>query len=572
MSVLAPGTSPARLARRTTTRPTTVAGAMVLLLAAYLVCSLADDPRGTLGSDSGGKLATLAAMERHGALDPDVGYWAEAVDPNGDLHPLYYTAHLGGRWVNVTTLPMLVVAFPLFVLGGTRAALLLPMLGAVFAALAARALARRIGGGEGWWAFWAVGLASPIAVYALDFWEHAPGVALVLWGVVFAFDVVEGRAAWRAALASGTCFAAAATMRTDALVYATTTFLVAAVLIRRRGRTVDGTTWRPALGAGSAWLGGFGAVVLANQLLERAVIGGGIRTGRTARTAGAAGSGLADRVKEAVTTVVGLNGFPERTDWVLGAATVGLVAYAAWKLVGPEGRDRMLGGAALAGATLLFGLRLASGLGFVPGLLSASPLAVVGVAVGWTARRWRALGAVAVIAVPVVWAFQYSGGANPQWGGRYLLSSGALLVVGAAVVLAATPGWPRVAFVALGAMVTLAGVAWLSQRSHAVAGAMPRLAVDDHTVLVSREAHLLREGGAFYRPGARWLTAVGRTELRRAARIAETIDARRLAVVAVPGRAMPARIGVFERGERTRVEFLPGLEVVMVTYGDGEGR
>ena len=40
-------------------------------------CSLAlNDPRGTLGTDTGGKLATLHVMDRGGELDPDVGYWA----------------------------------------------------------------------------------------------------------------------------------------------------------------------------------------------------------------------------------------------------------------------------------------------------------------------------------------------------------------------------------------------------------------------------------------------------------------------------------------------------------------
>ena len=45
------------------------------------------------------------------------------------LHPIFYTFKVDGKWVNVTTLPMIYAAYPLFELGGDRAVLLLPMLG-----------------------------------------------------------------------------------------------------------------------------------------------------------------------------------------------------------------------------------------------------------------------------------------------------------------------------------------------------------------------------------------------------------------------------------------------------------
>ena len=173
-----------------------VAGLLLLVVYAGLSFAL-NDPRGTLGTDTGGKLATLRTMERHGGLDPDIGYWAEREDPAGVLHPLYYTYRVGRNWVNVTTLPMLYAAYPLYRIGGDRAVLLLPMLGAVFSAFAARALARRLGGGTGWTAFWAIGLASPVAIYALDFWEHSVGLAFMLWGVVFVLDVIDA-ASWLA--------------------------------------------------------------------------------------------------------------------------------------------------------------------------------------------------------------------------------------------------------------------------------------------------------------------------------------------------------------------------------------
>ena len=40
----------------------------------------------------------------------------------------------GDHWVNVTTLPLLYIGWPLYQLGGTRALLLVPMAGAVMCA------------------------------------------------------------------------------------------------------------------------------------------------------------------------------------------------------------------------------------------------------------------------------------------------------------------------------------------------------------------------------------------------------------------------------------------------------
>ena len=115
-------------------------------------------------------------------------------------------------------------------------------------------------------------------------------------------------------------------------------------------------------------------------------------------------------------------------------------------------------------------------------------------------------------------------------------------------------------------LVTAGGLAWLSQRSHTVADAMGALGPHDGTVLVSREAHLLREGGAFYEPDRRWLTATTDKDLAFAGDIAADVDAPALRVVSVHGRRIPATIGDWQRAGRTRVEFVPGIRVVVVTY------
>ena len=215
---------------------TRVLAACLGLLVVYAVLSSLLDPRGTLGSDSAGKLATLRAIDQRGAIDVDVGYWAEDVDPTGEFHPLYYTNRVGGKWVQVTTLPQLVVAYPLYRVVGPRAVLLFPMLGALLTALAARALARRLSTDRGWVAFWVVGLTTPVAIYALDVWEHSLGLGLMAWGAVFLLDVAAGRGGWRAALAGGLLFGAAATMRTEALVPLAVASAIACLAVLARDR------------------------------------------------------------------------------------------------------------------------------------------------------------------------------------------------------------------------------------------------------------------------------------------------------------------------------------------------
>src|ERR1700704_4467839 len=119
--------------------------AALLLLVCYFAAASFNSTRGYLGTDTGAKVATLQVMQSHHDFDPNAGYWAARDDPQGRLHPLYDTRHVGDRYVSVTTLPMLLLARPLWALGGMRLALLLPMLGGVAAAAAARVLAKRLG-------------------------------------------------------------------------------------------------------------------------------------------------------------------------------------------------------------------------------------------------------------------------------------------------------------------------------------------------------------------------------------------------------------------------------------------
>ena len=534
--------------------------ACLVLLAVYATLTLAlNDPRGTLGTDTGGKLATLHAMDERGTLDPNIGYWAAHWDPTGKLHPLFYTYPVGGKWVNVTTLPMLVAAYPLYRIGGERAILLLPMLGALLCAFAARALALRLGDRNGWTAFWVIGLASPVAIYALDFWEHTVGLGLMMWGVVLILDVAEERVGWPGALGAGAAFGVAATMRTEALVYLAVAAAVGCLALAVRRREL-----RRALGSGVAILAGAAAVLIANDALERQVLGTTLRASRAANTADAVGTSLGTRLQEAWTTTVGLNRFTPDLDFLVGALIVCLLAYGAWRLSrGSEGR--LVGEVVLGIALLLLLVRVDGGLGFVPGLLTASPFAAVGLFLGWK-RHVRVPTLIACLALPVVWAFQYSGGAGPQWGGRYELLSGALLAVVAVVVLG---GQRRVLALLLGVslLVTGFGVAWLSVRSHGVVTGIEAIVARHDQAVISVEAHVLREGGAFYEPDRHWLTATTDTQLLDATRILGETGDREFAYVTSAGGAAPRAIGDFRRGATQKVEFLRSdVFLDVVTY------
>ncbi len=557
-------------------RPARVLAACAVLLLAYLALSLLNDPRGYLGTDTGGKVATLQAMERGSTLDPDLGYWAERWDPDGRLHPLYYTSHLGDKWVNVTTLPALYLGYPLFELGGYRAALLVPMLGSVLAALAARALARRLRPGDertGWLAFWLVGLASPLAVYALDFWEHSLGVALMGWGVVLLYDVTEGRAGWRAGVAAGVLFGAAATMRTEALIYGAVATAVTCTVLLARRRNV----W-PSVAVGLAVVAGLALPLVANNALERAVIGPSIRAARATGTVLTAGQAEGSRVAEAMLTSTSLNPSLQSSSYLLGGVLLALLLAFAVRASGGNAGEPVARVAA-GGVAVLYLLRAVDGLGFVPGMVAATPLVAVGLALGWRGRRTgpddddpRAIGgarfvlAVAILALPLVWALQFTGGAGPQWAGRYILPSGLLLGVVGITCLPLLSRWAGRAIVGLAAGVTCFGLVWMSVRTHDIAEVSEALTRRPETALVSRVAHLPREAGWWYSDDRRWLTAVQDIDVDQAARVLVDAGVDTFAMVDLDrGRAAATVPGWTEAGT-SRLRFLSGVDLLITTY------
>lgn len=485
---------------------------VVALLAIYLLLSLTTTPTAFLSTDTGGKVATLEAMVAEGGWTPDLGYWAEDLDPDGSLYPMANTSQVGEQWVNVTTLPMIYLARPLYAVGGYRAALLIPMAAAVATAMAARALARRLGEPTPQ-VMWVIGLGTPVAIYALDFWEHSIGLALMMWGVVRAIDVMRSERGLGAATTVGVLFGAAASMRQEALVYG---FVTGLCIVWFAGRDHG---IRAMAARAASTLVGLGAALTANAALERVVYGSSVRVERSTATLGVGGRRLGERVSEAAITGAGPLG---GTD----ALSVGVAAIFAgslcWLALAASRRADLRPPAVLVAS--MYGLVAAdlvvNGLRFVPGLLATTPLAALGLVAGLTGDRLRPVAIIAIGSLPLVWAVQYVGGAGPQWGGRYLLCSMVLLVV---VALVGFEGDRRVltALLAAGFVMSALSVAWLAVRTADVADAMDDVAGRSAAVVVFSDPFVPREGGPLAIQ-ERWLAAPGSDARSEAALLLST--------------------------------------------------
>jgi len=245
--------------------------------------------------------------------------------------------------------------------------------------------------------------------------------------------------------------------------------------------------------------------------LEHAALGQSLRAERASGTVGAGGADLALRAKEAVATGVGLAASLEPRDLVIGVVLAVALVLAARSSSSPKTRTTALAAGAVAVGLYLF--RVVEGPGFVPGLVAATPLAALGLAFLPRTVRGREVYAIAVGALPVVWYFQYSGGAVPQWAGRYVLASGLLLLVLGVVNLDRVPKATAKAFVAASILVTAFGVVWMVERTHEVGRAAREVAAFPEPALVSEANFFLRELGAEYQGGdTRWLSTIGRAD------------------------------------------------------------
>ena len=478
-----------------------------LILAVYAVGAALVDPLGHLSNDVGGKTASVAAMADADALDPDLGYWFEDADPTGTYFPLRNSRQTGeGVWINSTSLTMLVPAVPLWQLFGPRGLLVIPILGALLAVAGAGALVRRLNpDADGTVTMAIVGLASPMTIYALDFWEHTWGAALVLWSMIGLYDAIGG-ARLRPAVLAGCAVGVAATMRQEALVYAFIGGITLGGLLLQRRQLAD--AWKLGCGYAAGCLIPF---IGYGQLEHRLIGGAGARTDRGLATLERTGSLLADRLVSAGTWLLGPIGSTEPLALAMGAILVGSAAsYARWLFYTDQTQDPGLAKKAmiLTWAVWLVGIPLLKP-GWIPGLMIAAPAAIFGMVGGVSERRWTLL-ALSVLPVPVIFATAFVDGSAVQWGSRYLLpTSLALMVVGIeSLRRVSKPTFAMVVAVSL--LTTMSGSAWTLQRSHWIADDGQRVVeLTQGEVVVWESGYTAREM-ADYSSGQRWLTVESR--------------------------------------------------------------
>lgn len=490
--------------------------------------SLSISPDAYLSTDVGGKTAAVQAMVDRGDWSTDIGYWAEDLDPEGSAHPFAGTTRMSnGWWVNTTSIQMVVAARPLWQVGGARGALLLPIAGAAMAALAASALFRRFYEGSGRLALWTVGLTTPVTIYAMEFWEHSIGVALTAWAVVWTVDASRGRGVVAARLA-GLAFGLAGTMRQEALVYGAVVGIVLSVGFvvgwqqssERSLRSLVPTLLPAAVMAAAAL-----ATVVGYAVVERLYYGNGFRGDRNLGTASQAGDGFTERAEAAwATTIAPLNTFHPLT-YIIGMLLLIPLLWLGIEIA--RGRPLRLPALTLGAVVLLLAMRIvSSGPTFVPGLVATAPIAAVGAVLAVHSRRWQLL-AFALAPLPLMWLVQFSEGALPQWGGRYVLLTGLVLVVVGVGELSLRRSKALLGLIAIGAAVTMSGLWWSSIRADDLAADFAAIeAVADGDIVVWYDPFKAREAGPAFLD-QRWLSTQGDTARRDVELILSETDTER---------------------------------------------
>lgn len=537
------------------TRLRAVGAAGVLVLLAVGVIA-AGDSRAWSGGDAGGRAATAVAMQARGDWTPSVGYWAQRWDPDGRYHPLVNTERRGEHWVQATSVPFAIASRPLLRWFGFPGLLLLPVAGMVLAAAAAAALARWAGPGSGWPAFWAVGVLTPALFYAGDAWEHAPALGLALGALALA--VVGKR--WPTAVGAGLGAGLAVVLRAEMAIYAVAAGVAALAVADQRRRWV--ADWR----RGALIVVAAAVPVAINAAVERCLLASTLRTQRAAALVEGAGTSRGSRLSDAALTSVGVVAESSSAGFAVGAlVSAALVALGWWAVWGRPGWSALVAGVIALGLALGAAVRLTDGLGFVPGWLPAAPIAGAGLAALLRPRREpqladerrRFLAAAALLGLPGVWATSHVGLLEAQWGGRYVLLTGALLTI-VGVVMLSVPGARRAAagLVAVAVLVSGLGLAWRIDRTHEIADVASWLVsqTPDDGVVVSRWPELGREAGAWYGE-RRWLTAEGPADTAGALDVAGQAGAGHVVLVVPDGVATGPTPGWSVAGRRTHQVF-----------------
>jgi hypothetical protein len=228
-----------------------IRGSLIFIGACFLVAQgLLLPAQGWVTGDQGSKYLQARAFAAQGPLNPAIEVLARDVDPVY-VRQEPKLKNRRGRLVSefLWLLPLLTAPF-LRVLG-MRGLYLVPALSVVVIVLAAAALGRRLGDTRGVWTAWVVLLVTPVAMYGLELWEHAPAAACVMAAAVLLAPDRSRGGGWRFA-AAGAAIAAGALFREE-VVTALPALLIGRAISLERDRVTDliATGLWTALGAGA---------------------------------------------------------------------------------------------------------------------------------------------------------------------------------------------------------------------------------------------------------------------------------------------------------------------------------
>lgn len=218
----------------------------LLLLAAQMFLL---PPEGWVTGDQGSKYLQTRAFATNGPLDPAIDVLARDLDPGYHFQEPKL-ANRRGRLVSEFLWLLPLLSAPFYWLFGLRGLYVVPAISVGVVVVAAAALARRLGGGTGVHAAWIAVLVTPMFVYGLEFWEHAPAVACVMIAAALAYPSGDDRADRRRLIGAGAAIVAGALFREEAAVALPALVIARAGAVRHdRIRTLIAGGWWMAAGA-----------------------------------------------------------------------------------------------------------------------------------------------------------------------------------------------------------------------------------------------------------------------------------------------------------------------------------
>ena len=178
--------------------------------------------RGFATGDAGVKLWQVQGILHSGDLNAPLDYPGAIYDPDRQYSPFVepWAMWYQGKPYSEYTSPFIWASVPLYALFDHAGLMLLPWLSGMLLIIMSAWLAWRVRPDRS--AALApiiVGFGSPLLVYSLEFWEHTPGTALVVFALVGVIKALDSRRRAWWLIASGAAIGLSLTMRAELYVY-----------------------------------------------------------------------------------------------------------------------------------------------------------------------------------------------------------------------------------------------------------------------------------------------------------------------------------------------------------------